>query len=111
MSKLSDDPRIDPRLKAMPDGNTIQVQFIRPDGVERPACVYYLHGGGMATMSCFDGHYRAWGRIIASQGVAVAMVDFRNSVAPSSHRADPRALRLVPLPSRALAERRQPLLG
>ena len=33
----------------------------------------------MASMSCFDGMYRAWGRIIANQGVAVAMVDFRNS--------------------------------
>ena len=38
----------------------------------------------MATMSCFDGKYRAWGRIIAAQGVAVAMVDFRNCVRASS---------------------------
>jgi acetyl esterase/lipase len=28
--------------------------------------------------------YRAWGRIIAAQGVAVAMVDFRNCLMPSS---------------------------
>jgi len=35
-------------------------------------------------MSCFDGMYRAWGRIIAAQGVAVAMVDFRNALTPSS---------------------------
>ncbi len=146
MSKLSEDPRIDPRLKAMfgrmpvlagkdiasrelllqiansdkaaagravfeafldrsdseeiapsagltvsvesftsePDGNEIKVRFIRPDAVEQPPCVYYIHGGGMATMSCFDGNYRAWARIIAAHGVAVAMVDFRNSVAPSS---------------------------
>ena len=38
----------------------------------------------MATMSCYDGNYRAWGRIIAAQGVAVAMVDFRNALLPSS---------------------------
>ena len=38
----------------------------------------------MATLSAFDGNYRAWGRIIAANGVAVAMVDFRNSVMPSS---------------------------
>ena len=38
----------------------------------------------MATMSCFDGMYHAWGRIIAHQGVAVVMVDFRNCVVPSS---------------------------
>src|SRR4051812_11025778 len=126
MSKLSDDPRIDPRLKATlgkwpviagrdmasrdevvarngsekaaagraamtaameradteelassvgltvttetfvsePDGNTIQVRFVRPDFAgDRPPCVYYIHGGGMATMSCFDGNYRVWARM------------------------------------------------
>ena len=47
-------------------------------------CVYYIHGGGMATMSCYYGNYRAWGRMIASQGVAVAMVDFRNAVRAST---------------------------
>lgn len=66
-----------------PDGNEIKVNFILPD-VERPACVVYLHGGGMTTMSAFDGMYRAWGRIIAAQGVAVAMVDFRNALRASS---------------------------
>ena len=146
MSKLSDDPRIDPRLKAMfgsipefgqgnastraemldaansetgtamregmtafaaifdteeiapsegltitdhrfrsePDGNTIQIQFIRPDGDDAVPCVCYLHGGGMTIASCYDGNYRAWGRIIAQQGVAVAMIDFRNCLHPSS---------------------------
>ncbi|MDG2114124.1 MAG: alpha/beta hydrolase, partial [Actinomycetota bacterium] len=147
MSKLSEDPRIDPRLKAVfgnmpvmrgrdlpsreevlernnsdkavqgreasarfasrmdteevapsdgltvttetfvsePDGNPIQVLFVRPDFAgEAPPCVYYIHGGGMATMSCFDGNYRAWARIIARGGVAVAMVDFRNAVVASS---------------------------
>jgi acetyl esterase/lipase len=67
-----------------PDGNSINIQFIRPDGDEAVACVYYIHGGGMATMSCFDGNYRAWGRMIAGEGVAVAMVDFRNAIRPSS---------------------------
>lgn len=68
-----------------PDGNSIKVRFVRPDFAgERPPCVYYIHGGGMATMSCFDGNYRAWARMIARGGVAVAMVDFRNAVAPSS---------------------------
>lgn len=69
---------------SQPDGNTVQVRFVRPDGVERPPVVCYLHGGGMATMSAFDGNYRAWARIIAANGVAVAMVDFRNSVVASS---------------------------
>jgi acetyl esterase/lipase len=146
MSKISDDPRIDPRIKAFfgamefpsagnaesreqllaeanteeaiqqreglkafldisdteeiapsaglaiseqeftsePDGNTIKVRFIRPEGEDVVPCVYYIHGGGMQTMSCYDGNYRAWGRIIAAHGVAVAMVDFRNALTPSS---------------------------
>ncbi len=67
-----------------PDGNSINIQFIRPDTAETVPCVYYIHGGGMQMMSCFDGNYRAWGRMIAQQGVAVAMVDFRNAVTPSS---------------------------
>jgi acetyl esterase/lipase len=46
--------------------------------------VYYIHGGGMAAMSCFDGMYRSWGRIIAANGVTVVMVDFRNCVVASS---------------------------
>ena len=67
-----------------PDGNTIKVQLIQPDSAEPLPCVYYIHGGGMQMMSCFDGNYRAWAKIISAQGIAVAMVDFRNSFTPSS---------------------------
>jgi acetyl esterase/lipase len=67
-----------------PDGNSIKIQYIRPDNSDVLPCVYYIHGGGMATMSCYDGNYKAWGRIMAAQGVAVAMVDFRNALVPSS---------------------------
>jgi len=72
------------RITSRPDGNEINLRFIRPAGRENSACVYYIHGGGMASLSCYDGSYRAWGRIIAAQGVAVAMIDFRNSISPSS---------------------------
>ncbi|MBL4869194.1 MAG: alpha/beta hydrolase [Pseudomonadales bacterium] len=74
----------DKEFTSKPDGNTIKIQFIRPDNNETVPCVYYIHGGGMQAMSCYDGNYRAWGRIIAQQGVAVAMVDFRNALIPSS---------------------------
>ncbi|MCE2407706.1 MAG: alpha/beta hydrolase [Pseudomonadales bacterium] len=67
-----------------PDGNTVNLQIIRPNSDEKLPCVYYIHGGGMASMSCFYGNYRAWGKIIASNGVAVVMVDFRNCLTPSS---------------------------
>jgi acetyl esterase/lipase len=72
------------QFASVPDGNTINLQVIRPDGDETVACVYYIHGGGMSNMSCFDGMYRGWGKLIAANGVAVVMVDFRNSLVPSS---------------------------
>jgi acetyl esterase len=70
-------------LVAQPDGNTILMRIVRPDTDAVVPCVYYIHGGGMSTLSCFMGSYRAWAKIIAARGVAVAMVEFRNSVVPS----------------------------
>src|SRR5271156_5391210 len=67
-----------------PDGNTVKLQVIRPQSEVPLPGVYYIHGGGMATMSCFDGMYRGWGKHIAANGVAVVMVDFRNCVTASS---------------------------
>ncbi len=67
-----------------PDANKVKINFIRPEGDEPVPCVYYIHGGGMATLSAFDGNYRAWGKIIAANKVAVAMVDFRNCLVASS---------------------------
>jgi acetyl esterase len=72
------------RLVSAPDGNPINIQFIRPDRPGTVACVYYIHGGAMQVGSCYNGLQRAWGRIIAANGVAVAMVDFRNALLPSS---------------------------
>ena len=72
------------RFTSSPDGNSVNIQFIRPTNGKIVPCVYYIHGGGMATLSCYYGNYRAWGRMIAAQGVAVAMVDFRNAVRAST---------------------------
>ena len=71
-------------VTSKPDANSINIQFIRPTTDDQLPCVYYIHGGGMQSMSCYYGNYRAWGKIIAAQGVAVAMVDFRNALMPSS---------------------------
>ena len=71
-------------IRSEPDGNQIKLRIIRPDTSEQLPCVYYIHGGGMMELSVFDGPFRAWGKILAAQGVAVAMVDFRNCVRPSS---------------------------
>jgi acetyl esterase len=67
-----------------PDGNTVKVQFIRPDTDDVLPGVVYLHGGGMQTGSAFRSMYRMWGRVLAHQGLAVAMIDFRNCLTPSS---------------------------
>ncbi|HXB46626.1 MAG TPA: alpha/beta hydrolase fold domain-containing protein, partial [Streptosporangiaceae bacterium] len=72
------------KVVSQPDGNSINLQVIRPDNAETVSCVYYIHGGGMASLSCYDGMYRGWGKIIAANGVAVVMVDFRNCVVASS---------------------------
>jgi acetyl esterase len=71
-------------LNSSPDGNIIKIQYIRPDNENTLPCVYYIHGGRMEMNSCFDGNYKTWGRMIALQEVAVAMVEFRNSVHPST---------------------------
>src|SRR3984885_9984547 len=57
-----------------PDGNTIRIQYIRPEGDQTLPCIYYIHGGRMAFSSCYEGNYKAWGRMIAARGLAVAMV-------------------------------------
>ncbi len=72
------------KVVSEPDGNSINLQVIRPDTDETLPCVYYIHGGGMASLSCYDGMYRGWGKIIAANGVAVVMVDFRNCLVASS---------------------------
>ena len=69
---------------SQPDGNRVNLRVTRPDGNETLPIVYYIHGGGMQTMSCYDGNYRVWARTIAAQGVVCAMVDFRNALMPSS---------------------------
>jgi acetyl esterase/lipase len=73
-------------VTSSPDDNVITLYVIRPDDdVIRP-CVYYIHGGAMASLSCTYGNYRAWGRLIAAHGVVVVMVEFRNAVSPSTVR-------------------------
>jgi acetyl esterase len=66
-----------------PDGNVIKLQVIRPDNDDLVACVYYIHGGAMMYMSSFTANFRAWGRMIAAQGVCVVLVEFRNALYPS----------------------------
>ena len=38
-------------IPSAPDGLSINLQVIRPEGENPFPCVYYIHGGGMAMMS------------------------------------------------------------
>jgi acetyl esterase len=71
-------------FESSPDANTVKIQYIRPDDDRTLPCVYYIHGGRMEMNSCYQGNYKTWGRMLAHLGLAVAMVDFRNSVHPDS---------------------------
>jgi acetyl esterase/lipase len=72
------------RFASAPDGNVVEVSIIRPDNSDVLPCVYFIHGGAMATGSCFFGNYQAWGKILAAHKVCVVMIDFRNSLIPST---------------------------
>jgi acetyl esterase/lipase len=69
---------------SQPDGNRVQALVTRPQGAAILPCVVYLHGGGMTSLSAFDGQYRAWARLVAAHGVVVVAIDFRNAIDPSS---------------------------
>lgn len=71
-------------FRSTPDDNPVKINMIRPDSGDTLPCVVYLHGGGMARNSAFDGNYRVWGRLLAAEGAVVAMIDFRNSLEPST---------------------------
>ncbi len=71
-------------VTSQPDGNSITLRVLRPDTDAVLPCIYYIHGGGMASLSCFDGNYSGWGKLLAAKGVVVVMVEFRNAVTPSS---------------------------
>jgi len=71
-------------ITVAPEGNRINIRVIRPRGNQTLACVYFIHGGAMSSLSCYFGNYSAWAKILAAKGVAVVMVDFRNAVVPSS---------------------------
>lgn len=67
---------------SQPEGNLVRYCFFRPKQSAVRPTVYYIHGGGMATSSCFYAQYQAWARMIAHKGVNVFLVDFRNSLTP-----------------------------
>jgi acetyl esterase/lipase len=68
----------------VPSGQRLNFAVTRPDTTEVVPLVYYIHGGGMATLSTFGAQYAYLAREVARHGVAVVRVDFRNCVSSSS---------------------------
>lgn len=67
-----------------PSGRSVPLQIIRPAGAAQLIpLVYYIHGGGMATLSSRDGIFQMFARLIARQGVAVCLVEMRNCLDPT----------------------------
>ena len=71
-------------FRSQPDRNLAKICLLRPDSPAPLPCVYYIHGGAMAVGSCFDPIYQVWAQTVAQYGVAVALVEFRNCLVPSS---------------------------
>ena len=44
---------------SQPDGNTLNLRVLRPNTDEVLPCVYYIHGGAIARLSCTLGMCRA----------------------------------------------------
>lgn len=72
------------QVTSSPDGNSVPLKIVRPDTDDVLPTVLYIHGGAMATMSFEFATYRAWSKALAHQQLCVVMVDFRNSLRPSS---------------------------
>jgi acetyl esterase/lipase len=62
------------------DGNDIKLFITSPKGLDADLpCVVHCHGGGMALLSAEGKLYTQWRQELASRGLVVVGVEFRNS--------------------------------
>ena len=62
------------------DGNEIKLYVTKPkDAIEEIPAILHLHGGGMAIMKAEDSNYIYWRHKLASTGLVVIGVEFRNT--------------------------------
>ena len=62
------------------DGNTITLYLHRPETTTGPVpAILHIHGGGMALLAAADAQFVRWRDELASRGVLVVGVEFRNS--------------------------------
>jgi acetyl esterase len=61
------------------DQNDIPLYIHRPDGVDGPLpCIFHIHGGGMVQLEGAGAAYVRWRDELASAGLVVVGVEFRN---------------------------------
>jgi acetyl esterase len=61
------------------DGNEIRLYIHQPQNASGPLpCVYHTHGGGMVMLTAADAVYRRWRDELATAGLVVVGVEFRN---------------------------------
>lgn len=62
------------------DGNDLDIFIHRPANASGPMpCVLHTHGGGMALLSAAGASYQYWRNTLASFGMVVVGVEFRNA--------------------------------
>ena len=61
------------------DGNEIKIYISKPkDVINNVPAILHLHGGGMAMLTANDSNYIYWRHKLASKGLVVIGVEFRN---------------------------------
>jgi len=61
------------------DGNDIKLFIHTPANQTTGTCVYHTHGGGMAILSAENPLIARWRELLASRGMVVVGVEFRNA--------------------------------
>lgn len=75
------------------DGNDIPLHVFRPAGVDGPLpCTVYVHGGGMTILDAHNAVHRRWSEDLASSGMVVVTVGFRNAWTPGGAHPFPAGL-------------------
>lgn len=61
-------------------GHDVQLYIHKPTDMEGDLpCIYHIHGGGMMVMEAKNAMYTRWRNELASRGVVVVGVEFRNA--------------------------------
>lgn len=92
------------------DGTQIILHVHRPDGIDGPLpCTVYVHGGGMTILKADNKVHRQWRHDLATTGMVVIGVDFRNAYTASGPNPFPAGLDDCSIALAWIHERREEL--